>query len=202
MGMGKVLGAIESSEQRVERVIQTYILKKHGYSAESIASYLGVSSNTVRDYIREINDDRSHYESIYQKRLAKAKKIEEERIRKLSRSHIQIVGEESLRSLWRGLKFCLITLLWWWLFAFVLVVVGFMIRGNEIEIFHWIYSIKGFIISTLVVSSIIASYKILTAWKESQDYRRQKKKKEQDYKTEYSKGLTKALRLKKRRKKK
>ncbi|MDP3639941.1 MAG: hypothetical protein Q8R53_01935, partial [Nanoarchaeota archaeon] len=44
------------SQERNERVLQTYIFKKSKKTVESIARELGVSSNTIVGYLREIRD--------------------------------------------------------------------------------------------------------------------------------------------------
>lgn len=151
------------SRERNDRVFQTYILKKSKHSTETIARELGVSPNTVAGYLREIKDNPSYYEGLLKDKEERERKVEQERLRKLNRTDKKIYEEEIKKGILWGALFCFIALLWWWFPSLIIYVGGGVMFGRAYDLVPWIYSVKGFIISTLVVSTVISFFRIQSA---------------------------------------
>lgn len=156
----------QRSRERSERVFMTYAYLQENYSIESISHELGVSPNTVRGYVSEVNANKSYYESEYEKRLNQIETKNQEKECKLNRTDSQIYGEEIGRGLLKGFGFCAIALLWWWFPS----IIWFVISNGSPDITSWIYSVQGFITCSIIVGAVFSFNKISKAKKERAEY--------------------------------
>lgn len=167
----RALARERRSSERRERVIETCHLKNKGYSVERIAVELGVGSETIRGYLREIDSDKIHYQSIVKQRSDQLREEEKEWIRKLTRTDGEIYSEEIVSSVkWAVILFC-ITLVIWWLPSLILYVA----TGGSVDITNWFYSWTGMPIFAIILFVIAYFSKVSEAKQKREKYNGQSK---------------------------
>lgn len=97
-----------ASQDRAKRLYMTNYLLKKGHSIPEIAISLGVSSDTIRKYVSEINADKQHFDQLFKEQEASIKAKEKEDLRRKNRSLKEILVEELPKSFAWGLLWTII----------------------------------------------------------------------------------------------
>lgn len=156
MGIGKIIRAQESYNLRVERIHMTFALIQAGYSIPQIATKLGVGTNTVRTYVKEIEESKPYYESKYKANQERILAQEKEKQRLKNRNPKEVFREESIKGVIGGFISLFVLWVFWWLITLIF----FVASSGTKDIWNWVYSAKGSLIAFLIISILISWFRI------------------------------------------